>query len=75
MMDEGQWRFRLDLGEPIPRVCLAGGTDWARAGEHLLRQLLPHIRRHPEQCLSLFTRFRNSHNDDVLQSKTVLNSR
>lgn len=55
---EGTWRFRIRIGEPVPKHLLEPGKE-VEAGTHLLRQMLPEIERHPEQCreqlLDLFT--------------------
>ena len=48
--DQGHWRFQIELGESVPGEFLAGETGWSRAGKHLLDQMLPTFRAHPEQC-------------------------
>jgi lauroyl/myristoyl acyltransferase len=48
--DEGDWRFRLELGRPVPKEFLDKETDWPRAGKHLLDEMMPHFQAHPEQC-------------------------
>ena len=46
----GRWRFRIELGEPVPREFLNGTPDFLAAGQHLVAQMLPAWQRHPEQC-------------------------
>ena len=48
--DEGDWQFRLELGRPVPKEFLAQEKDWPRAGKHLLEEMMPLLRAHPEQC-------------------------
>jgi hypothetical protein len=50
IIHEGAWHYRIKLGPPVPRDYLVAGTDWSRAGRHLIDELLPHFRSHPEQC-------------------------
>jgi hypothetical protein len=50
IIDEGRWRFRIELGRPVPRELLADETSLARAGKHLLDELLPRFRACPTQC-------------------------
>jgi len=50
IIDEGCWRFRIELGRPVPREFLTSESDWTCAGEHLLGEMIPHFRAHPEQC-------------------------
>ena len=50
IIDESRWRFRIEFGRPVPREYLAEEPDLVRAGTHLLEELLPHVRRLPEQC-------------------------
>ncbi len=49
MMDSGGWRFRLEIGEPVPRDYLASEYALPRAAEYLLQQMLPRVRNYPEQ--------------------------
>jgi hypothetical protein len=49
MIDEGGWRFRIAIGDPVPAELLAAGKEF-EAGTHLLGQILPHLERYPEQC-------------------------
>jgi lauroyl/myristoyl acyltransferase len=49
VIDEGRWRFHIKLGRPVPAEYLAAGTDWSHAGKHLLKEMLPHFRDHPDQ--------------------------
>jgi lauroyl/myristoyl acyltransferase len=50
IIDEGRWRFQIELGRPVPAECLATETDMVPAGKHLLNELLPHFRNHSGQC-------------------------
>ena len=50
ILDEGRWRFHIELGRPVPAEYLAAGADWVRAGKHLLDELLPRFQNHPWQC-------------------------
>jgi len=50
LIDEGGWRFRLELGRPVPEELLASKADWPRVGKFLLDEMMPHWRAHPEQC-------------------------
>jgi lauroyl/myristoyl acyltransferase len=50
IIDEGRWHFRIELGSPVPREFLTAGSDWSRAGKHLLDEMIPHLQAHPEQC-------------------------
>jgi hypothetical protein len=60
MIDEGRWRFRIAIGDPVPGHLLAAGREF-EAGTHLLRQILPHLQRYPEQCREqLLGRFKPS---------------
>lgn len=59
MTDEGRWRFRLEIGPPIPRRLLTGEPDLQGAGECLLQAMLPQLRERPEACENyLLERFR-----------------
>jgi lauroyl/myristoyl acyltransferase len=55
IVDEGGWRFSVKLSEPVPREFLSGKEDWVRAGKHLIDEMLPVFRAHPEQCRPDFT--------------------
>jgi hypothetical protein len=50
MTDEGHWHFRFEIGRPAPTAFLAPKPDMMSAGQHILQELLPGVRRHPEQC-------------------------
>jgi len=50
IIDEGRWRFRIELGRPVPAEHLAAETNLIPAGKHLLDELLVHFQAHPEQC-------------------------
>jgi Bacterial lipid A biosynthesis acyltransferase len=49
IIDEGHWRFQIKLGRPVPSEYLAVEADWIHAGKHLLKEMLPHFRDHPDQ--------------------------
>jgi lauroyl/myristoyl acyltransferase len=50
IIDEGGWRFRIELGRPVPAELLAAEDGWSRAGKYLLDEMRPHFQSHPEQC-------------------------
>lgn len=50
MIQAGPWRYRLELGQSVPREHLTGDADLVAAGKHLIAESLPHWHRHPEQC-------------------------
>jgi lauroyl/myristoyl acyltransferase len=50
IIDEGRWRFSVELGRPVPEKFLADTPDFVAAGKHLLDEMLPCFRAHPEQC-------------------------
>jgi hypothetical protein len=52
IINEGAWKFRVRLGNPVPKEYLASDADWFRAGKFLMDEMLPDFRAHPEQCLS-----------------------
>jgi hypothetical protein len=54
--DRGRWRFRITLGRPVPGEFLAAEAGWVNAGRHLLDEMLPVLRAHPEQCSAHFLR-------------------
>ena len=59
IIDEGQWRFRVEFGCPVPEDLLSGTPDFTSAGKHLLDEMLPCLRAHPEQCTpKIFESFR-----------------
>jgi lauroyl/myristoyl acyltransferase len=49
IIDEGDWRFQIRLGSPVPASLLASG-DPLPAGKHLLDAMVPLWREYPEQC-------------------------
>ena len=55
IIDEGDWRFQIRLGSPVPASLLASG-DPSLAGKHLLDAMLPVWREHPEHCTKEFLR-------------------
>jgi len=52
MIDEGRWRFRLEICQPVPSEFLTPTLDTGGAAKHLLRELLPVVRQRPEFCSS-----------------------
>ena len=53
VIDEGRWRFRIELGQPVPAEYLNAEADWVHAGKHLLDEMVPHFQNHPKQCSNL----------------------
>ena len=49
IFDEGNWRFRIMLGNPVPQEQLQSETGFRDAGSTLIRELLAQMRQHPEQ--------------------------
>jgi len=59
--DEGQWRFRVEIGRPVPENLVSGTPDFTSVGKHLLDEMLPCLRAHPEQCTRMiFENFRTT---------------
>jgi hypothetical protein len=59
IIDEGRWRFRVVLGRPVPEEFLAGPPDLPAVASHVLGEMLPVFRAHPEQCTPMiFDSFR-----------------
>ncbi len=56
IINEGVWKFRIQLGTPVPQEYLATAEDWPRAGKHLIDEMLPHFHAHPNQCSNDVTR-------------------
>ena len=50
LIDEGGWRFRLEIGRPVPKELLTAGADWSLVGKHLIDEMMPHFKAHPECC-------------------------
>jgi hypothetical protein len=50
IIDEGGWRFRIELGRPVPEELLAGEAGWPRAGKFLLDEMMPYFQDRPELC-------------------------
>ena len=50
IVDGGRWRFQIELGRPVPAEYLVSEDNLVPAGKHLLDELLPHFRNHPENC-------------------------
>jgi hypothetical protein len=55
IVDEGRWNFRIQLGPPVPKAFLALDADWPHAGKHLLDEISPIFRAHPDQCFGNLT--------------------
>ena len=61
VVSKGHWRFRVELGRPVPTGLLTGEPDLTAVGKHLLGDMLPCWRLHPEQCSAALLRcFRRS---------------
>jgi hypothetical protein len=59
IIDEGDWRYRIELGRPVAGNDLTGAAHWSAAGKQLLEELLAHFRIQPSQCTKkLADRFR-----------------
>jgi hypothetical protein len=59
IIDEGVWRYRIELGRPVGGNDLIGEAHWPAAGKQLLQELLAHFRIQPSQCTKkLVERFR-----------------
>jgi lauroyl/myristoyl acyltransferase len=54
IVDEGGWRFHLEIGRPAPEDWLARESSWGDAGAHLFRELWPLFGSHPDQCPEYF---------------------
>lgn len=57
LIDEGRWRYQIKLGRPVPAEYLTGEADWIHAGKHLLDEMLPHFRNHPQQHSKLMSSY------------------
>lgn len=65
MIVEDLWRYRIKIGRPLPRELL-GPEKEMEAASYLLKQLLPHFERYPEQCRpQLLGRFKLKTNSAV----------
>jgi hypothetical protein len=53
LIDEGHWHYHIKLGRPVPPEYLTAEADWTQAGKHLLDEMLPHFRQHPQQFSKL----------------------
>jgi hypothetical protein len=56
IIDEGAWKFRIQLGPPVPPEYLATAEGWPHAAKHLIDEMLPHFKAHPNQCSNDVTR-------------------
>lgn len=54
IVSEGVWKFRIEIGEPVPQKFFVSESEWIEAGKHLLAHLLPRIQSHPAQCASKY---------------------
>jgi len=69
IIDEGRWQFQIKLGRPVPAEYLASETAWIHAGKHLLDEMLPHFRNHPDQLTDTLAKyFRPSPSDTPLKN-------
>jgi lauroyl/myristoyl acyltransferase len=70
IVDEGHWRFQVELGRPVPAECLVSEADLVPAGKHLLDEFLPRFRNHPELCSNqLIQCFHPPLPDSVLENR------
>ncbi|MBL9175273.1 MAG: hypothetical protein JNL10_17165 [Verrucomicrobiales bacterium] len=46
----GSWRFRIELGRPVPEASLGPVPDVSRAAAHLVSELFPALQAHPDHC-------------------------
>ena len=46
----GPWKFRIELGRPVPEAFLGPVPDVARAAAHLVAELFPMQQAHPDHC-------------------------
>jgi len=70
IIDEGRWRFRIELGRPVPAEYLAAEDNLVAAGKHLLDEWLPCFQNHPELCLNqLIQCFRPFSSDDPMENR------
>jgi hypothetical protein len=53
---EGNWQFRIELGDPVPREFLSGRVDQPAVGKHLYAQLAPYWLAYTDQCLKMIPR-------------------
>jgi lauroyl/myristoyl acyltransferase len=51
IVEEGQWRFCIEFGQPVPKEYLVDETDLIPAAKHLVNEMLIQYEKHPEQCL------------------------
>lgn len=50
IVEEGQWRFCIEFGQPVPKEYLVDETDLIPAAKHLVNEMLVQYEKHPEQC-------------------------
>lgn len=48
--DEGSWRFRMEIGPPVPDELLNGEAHWREAGKFLFGEFFPAMESNPDQC-------------------------
>ena len=51
----GPWRYRLFLSRPVPQEFLLDESDGQQAGAHLIAEMLPEFKAHPDQCMDALT--------------------
>jgi hypothetical protein len=47
---EGNWRYQITIGRPVPRELLADENHAVQACKHLVDELMPVFKARPEQC-------------------------
>lgn len=50
VLSVGPWRFRIEIGRPVPDAFLGAVPDVARAAAHLVAELFPLQKAHPDHC-------------------------
>ena len=50
LIEDGPWRFRIELGRPVPAEHLTDPANLVPAGQHIILEMLNHLQKHPEQC-------------------------
>jgi hypothetical protein len=50
IVDEGAWRFRLEIGKPAPAEFLFAESAGVNAGKYLFDELYPQLQAHPDYC-------------------------
>ena len=50
VMDDGRWRFRIHVGQPVPQAFIDSGDETA-AASHVARELMPIAARRPKEAM------------------------